>query len=443
MRKSRGKAIFLMAVFLTVWLSGLPFAYGQPKPKPKAKPPQRGVVDADAPPAKATQPARYYALVIGNNIYQDKGWSKLQTAAYDATELAKLLQERYGFAPPKVLLNATRSQILTQLYAYRTLPDNSNLLIYYAGHGYKDPYTKKAYWIPVDAQADNNVNWISASTITEEISALHSPHVLVISDSCYSGDLVRSKTIMPMPSAPDVYLRRMMDSPSRTLMASGRDEPVADSGAGGHSKFAYLLLESLRRIEEERFTAADLFQRFVQPGVGGALGGPEQVPQYGIILNSGHEFGDFVFSRGGAPLPEAPDPSKVTGYREGSGPGSLLTNTTTFDLEGERNAVKEVLQLYADAYTQKDSIALWKIWPDAPARTKQAIDGAFRDASSIRMDLQQGVPKIEADGQNASTKVQFSQLYTPRDGSAQQRRSGENVFKLKKNNGVWTIVEVK
>src|SRR5258708_38214549 len=50
-------------------------------------------------------------------------------------------------------------------------------------------------------------------------------------------------------------------------------------------------------MEEERSPDADLFQRFIQPGVAGRS---DQVPQYSLIRNSGHAFGDFVFWRRGS-----------------------------------------------------------------------------------------------------------------------------------------------
>jgi TonB family protein len=260
--------------------------------------PKRGV-QITPEPVQTISAGPYYALVIGNNNYQYP-LNKLETAVNDATAVGNLLRERYGFRATRVLLNASRAQMLTALYGYRnTLPENSSFLIYYAGHGTKDPRTKKVYWLPVDAQDNNDLNWISASTIIEEISALRSAHVLVISDSCFSGDLTRDVGVpreINEPSQHSAYLRRMMGSPSRTLMSSGRDEPVADNGSGGHSKFAYALLKSLQLIDQDEFTAGYLFQNYIQTWVAGSS---EQVPQYTIIPNSGHAFGDFVFSRGG------------------------------------------------------------------------------------------------------------------------------------------------
>src|SRR5713101_7771222 len=135
MRKSPARKRFVVMLLLAVVLSSVP-AYGQ---KPQKPAPQREVKDIAAAPASAVSVGPYYALVIGIDDYQYVG--KLQTAVHDASEVAKVLQESYGFAPPKVLLNAnaTRSQILTALYDYRNvLPENSNLLIYYVGHGKKD-----------------------------------------------------------------------------------------------------------------------------------------------------------------------------------------------------------------------------------------------------------------------------------------------------------------
>jgi len=252
---------------------------------------QTAAPPAASAPALATGP--YYALVIGNNNYHYL--HKLQTAVNDANAIAQLLRERYGFQT-KILLDATRQQILDAIVEYRKdLPAGSNLLIYYAGHGHHDRDSDESYWLPVDAQSDSNANWISADDITRDIKAMSlAEHVLVISDSCYSGYLTRDADAAIDPSEQNAYLEKMMKSKSRTLMSSGGDEPVADGGAPGHSVFASVILESLSQIDQNDFTASYLFQRYVQPAVGGKSG---QLPQYNVILNSGHAYGDFVFAR--------------------------------------------------------------------------------------------------------------------------------------------------
>jgi formylglycine-generating enzyme required for sulfatase activity len=239
------------------------------------------------------QSGRYYALVIGNNNYA--ALTRLKTAEADAREVAALLKEAYGFET-RLLLNATRGQIISALSAYgRNLSPDANLLIYYAGHGQNDPATAKTYWLPVDAELDDRTNWIIADEITSGIRAVAARHVLVVSDSCYSGTLTRSVgDALPRSSEREQFLRRVAAGKSRTLMASGGDEPVADGGGGDHSIFAAALLKGLREIDKAQFTGAELFRYYVEEPVAGRA---NQVPLYSLIINSGHESGDFVFMK--------------------------------------------------------------------------------------------------------------------------------------------------
>jgi hypothetical protein len=406
----------------------------------------RGLVDKNSPQPTKLEPGPYYALVIGNNNY--KYLPKLQTAINDAKEVGQLLHDRYGFTTT-VLSDASRDNILTALIDYRrTLPDKSNLLIYYAGHGYNDRDADEAYWLPIDAQKDNNQNWISADDITRDVRTIASQHILIISDSCYSGVLTRDAEAAINPKERGAFLAKMWSSKSRTLMASGGDEPVADGGGGGHSVFAAAILQSLQNMSDSEFTAASLFQR-VQPRVAGRS---EQLPQYNLIRNSGHNFGDFIFSRGGQPFVAPLDPSIIvadldsmsgehstgTGGQSGGGERILVTSPV-----GDADAIKKLLDSYQQAYNYRDSSILWKIWPGAPAKTKLAVDNSFKSAASIKMNLQAEAPNVAPDGQSATVRGQLSQTYVPRNGSAQPPRTDDIEFLLKRDGSVWIIAGVK
>ena len=252
---------------------------------------QRGPGVGPAAPSSAGTP--YYALVIGNDDYTSL--PKLRTAAADAREVGRVLGESYGFQT-RLLVNATRSQIVAALSAYRReLGADASLLVYYAGHGYRDEEADKAYWLPVDATLEDVSNWIIADEITTGIRVIPARHVLVVSDSCYSGTLTRGLGVSPTrPSEREQFLQKMAAGRSRTLMASGGDEPVADGGGSGHSVFAAALLRGLREMGGARFTASELFAAYVVEPVAGRA---DQTPIYNPLRNSGHESGDFVFTR--------------------------------------------------------------------------------------------------------------------------------------------------
>ncbi len=220
---------------------------------------------------------------------------QLKTAIADAEQVERVLRENFGFET-KLLKDAKREQIVLALSDYRRKLDvNADLLIYYAGHGFYDNDVNKAYWLPVDARDGDVANWISADDVTTSIKGMRAKHVLVVSDSCYSGTLARNTVSkLTTPLEHDKYLRKMAEGISRTLMASGGNEPVADGGGGAHSIFAGALLRGLELIEQPVFTADELFFQFVREPVAGKS---EQTPEYNPLRNSGHESGDFVFVR--------------------------------------------------------------------------------------------------------------------------------------------------
>lgn len=230
----------------------------------------------------------YHALIIGNDRYQHL--PTLESAGFDARQLALILESLYGFKTT-VLLDATREQIVSSLNNYRKqLSDVDNLLIYYAGHGWVDDDADEGYWLPVDAEEANVANWVSNDSLTSTIRAMEAKHVLVIADSCYSGKLTRGAT--PQIRSPQ-YFSRMASKRARTALTSGGLEPVLDSGgAGGHSVFAAALFKALN----ENKSIADMSQLFSVIRRRVALEA-DQVPEYGDIRRAGHDGGDFVFVR--------------------------------------------------------------------------------------------------------------------------------------------------
>jgi len=432
-RNAKGKIrlIFLIAFLVVAGLSSQARAQtGSGRAGPTTRPAhQRRVQDVTSPPASTTQPASYYALVIGNNKYRDPKVNQLKTPVNDAIAVAQLLQDRYGFKT-QLLRDATRGDIMTALSDYRTsLTQNSNWVIYYAGHGVLD--AGEAYWIPVDGEKGNTMNWISADDIKQAVKSVPSKHVLVISDSCYSGAILiggRDLESGITPRERFTSLARMQSLKSRNWMASGSVEPVADDGAPGHSIFAGAILQGLGQMKDEQFAASDLFP-FVQRKVGG---NSPQLPQYGSIRDSGDDLGDFVFSRGGAPLPNPADTPRD--FR--------VTDPAYFGAEGDRGAINAVLHQYEDAFKHRDAAALWKIWPLPPTK-RQGIERSFEESISIRMSLKVDTLDIAADGLNAIATGQISETITPKNGSPLSSPNNDITLTFKKNDGAWTIADVK
>jgi hypothetical protein len=229
----------------------------------------------------------YHALVIGNNNY--RSITPLKTAATDAKEVAEVLKNDYAYEVT-LLLDATRNQMLDAFDDLRrTLTDNDNLLIYYAGHGYLDADSDRGFWLPIDADANRRANWLSNSDLADVVRGTRARHVLVVADSCYAGTLTRGLSIQ-MTGLDDYS--RLAQKRARTALTSGGLEPVEDSGGGKHSIFAKAFLAAL----ESNTGVVDMSQIFSSMRREVLLNS-QQTPQYGDIRQTGHEGGDFIFVR--------------------------------------------------------------------------------------------------------------------------------------------------
>jgi hypothetical protein len=241
-------------------------------------------------PAQRATFGGYHALVIGNNKY--RSLPKLDTAVNDAESISTLLRNRYGFKTT-LLTNATRAEILTALRLLReTLTEPDNLLIYYAGHGWLDKEADEGYWLPVDAEQDSDINWISNATITGYLRSIQAKHVMIVADSCYSGTLTRG--IKLEVKAPD-YLQRISRQRARIVLSSGGLEPVSDGGGGGkHSAFARHFIDELN-ANQGVLDSTTLYSKIRRPVMLAA----DQAPELADIRKAGHEGGDFLFIRTG------------------------------------------------------------------------------------------------------------------------------------------------
>lgn len=239
----------------------------------------------------------YYAIIIGNNRYEKL--PKLDTPTNDARAVDKVLREKYGFNT-KLLIDANRYQILSSMNEMRSkLTENDNLLIYYAGHGELDQVNMRGHWLPIDADGDNNANWISTVSVTDILNTMSSRHILVVADSCYSGAMTRASLARldagMSQDKKSEWLKAMLKAKSRTVLTSGGLKPVMDGGGGDHSVFANALIKALQ-TNTGLLEGQELYRNVSANVVAVAANYEvEQVPQYAPVSHAGHEAGEFFF----------------------------------------------------------------------------------------------------------------------------------------------------
>ena len=235
---------------------------------------------------KINNVGKFYALIIGNNNYQDEDIPSLDEPISDATKLYTVLTTRYTFEKSNVtfLKNATYVQLIQAFDDLSNkITKNDNLLVFYAGHGWWNELKNLGFWLPTDAKKSNTAYWIPNSRISDYMSSIKSKHTLLIADACFSGSIFKTRSAF---SDAKPSINKLYELPSKKAMTSGTLKAVPDK-----SVFLQYLVERLNENTEKYISSDMLFASFRQA----VLNNSPTEPQYGTIQNAGDEGGEFIF----------------------------------------------------------------------------------------------------------------------------------------------------
>jgi hypothetical protein len=255
---------------------------------------------------------RYHALLIGINRYREASpLPDLNGPVSDVDDLRALLTEQFGFHVTVLKdAEATKEGILAAIRAYQKRPsrelpegvkhtplgEDENLLVWYAGHGRQGEGDGQGYWLPYGVSTDS-ASWLSFEEVRRELGrvAVDAAHVLLVSDSCFSGGLSSDTQRAEAGQRP---LDEILRSRSFQIITSGDLQVVTDVYKHGNSPFASAFKASLRSIEHEvlvtgrPFKTASEIAAEVRERVTG------QTPTSGQVSIEGQEGapGEFAFA---------------------------------------------------------------------------------------------------------------------------------------------------
>ncbi len=257
---------------------------------------------------------RYHALLVGINRYQEASpLPDLNGPVGDVDDLRALLAEQFGFRVTVLRdREATKEGILAALRAYqqrpaKPLPDGvpamplgeeESLLVWYAGHGQQGESgsADRGYWLTYGVSADS-ASWLSFDEVRRELGrvASRARHVLLVSDSCFSGGL--SADTREGEGGPRA-LEALLAGRSFQVITSGDLQVVTDVYKHGNSPFAAAFKSSLRAIERDLLVKERPFKTAweVAAEVRDRVTG--QTPRNGYVSIEGEEGapGEFVFA---------------------------------------------------------------------------------------------------------------------------------------------------
>jgi hypothetical protein len=231
--------------------------------------------------------AKYYALIIAVEEYDDPDINDLSQPLADATRFTTLLNQEYNFERENItfLRNPSKADIIGTLHQMRNvITPEDNLLIYYAGHGWWDEEMSTGYWLPRDANRSNPVNWLPNTDLTNYLNVLKSKHTLLIADACFSGGIFVSRAAFNNVMS----VEKLYKLTSRKAMTSGTLKEVPDK-----SVFIEYLIKRLE-ANRQKYLASEALYSSMKEAV---MNNSPNIPRYGTIQNVGDEGGDFIFIR--------------------------------------------------------------------------------------------------------------------------------------------------
>lgn len=231
-----------------------------------------------------------YNKIIGIaiNDYDDAELNKIENCENDVRAIIATLVRKYIFEDVEFIFekkDTTRKELFNKLNSYFiNTNEDENVLLIFAGHGEYNSMLETAYWLPSDADPNDQSSWININEILAFIRVSKAFHISVISDSCFSGAIFE-------PNKRGGGIEAFSTKKSRLGLSSGSLEKVSDGKKGSLSPFAEILIKELEENTADEFPfsilANNLLMQFASQR--------NQTPMFGSLNGVGHGGGSFIF----------------------------------------------------------------------------------------------------------------------------------------------------
>jgi len=223
-----------------------------------AQPDRPPVVDRDIPSTNMKRP-NAVAVVIGIKDYQHADVPSVDYALNDARTVKAYLVETLGYRERNVIVaeNASGSELRRlfgtesnpkgQLYNY-VQKGESEVFVYYSGHGAPDPETEKAYLLGADTNPNYmSINGYPVNQLYQNLAKIPSKSVTVALDACFSGVSESGQIVQNVSPAVLSVENPMVGMENGLAFTAGAADQVSSwYPEKKHGLFTYYFLRGLR-----------------------------------------------------------------------------------------------------------------------------------------------------------------------------------------------------
>lgn len=196
------------------------------------------------------------ALIIGNEDYNRSPNSEINVeyAKRDASVFREYAKKTMGVQKNNVYFytNATSGVMnneIDRVYELiKRMGSDTELIFYYAGHGFPDEKTHTPYLIPIDVNATNLGSAIPLKEVYSKFSRSGAKKITIILDACFSGGgrnqgLLAARSVRIKPKKEELQGNMVVFS------ASTDEQTALPYPSQKHGMFTYFLLKKLQETK--------------------------------------------------------------------------------------------------------------------------------------------------------------------------------------------------
>jgi hypothetical protein len=218
-------------------------------------------VDKNIPVSPYKRP-NAIALVLTVSKYANKDIPAVKFARHDGKALREYLIKAFGYDPENILpkdenmlitYGNMKNFIKNILPNYLRKDGSSELFVYFVGHGAPNVNTKKAYFVPYDADPNfvSDDNAYSMEAFYDDIGALKAKSKIVVIDACFSGASGEGELIIknasPVLLDVEENTGTSLDDPVNVVFRSSTGQQVSNwYPEKNHSMFTYYFLKGIQ-----------------------------------------------------------------------------------------------------------------------------------------------------------------------------------------------------
>lgn len=201
-------------------------------------------------PVNTIKNEKSFALIIANENYHDV--AKVPNAINDGEIFAEYCKKTLGFPESNIHLvkDATFNNIKRELNLISKISEayngESNIIVYYAGHGIPDESNGSAYILPIDGYGSDLTTCYSLANLYSTLNNLSANKVIVLIDACFSGSLRGDGMLI---SARGVAIKSKQNKPQGKVVvfsAAQGDETAYAYDEQYHGLFTFYLLKKIK-----------------------------------------------------------------------------------------------------------------------------------------------------------------------------------------------------